>query len=236
MSDKPQSNVPTPADFFGWIGQFMQPITEAGTRLTPAVPVPSGSDPLAMWKSLTEYNQQAWSQFLKQVVSTPEFAAGLGRTTSNQAVVRESVRKAAKAYLEAANMPSRDDHIRLASQVVALDAKVDDVEEMLKDAELAGVNRRLDTLISRLDHLEKQAAKTGNHQNSSSLEKKLDELNAKLDRLSSLENRLTKIEAALAPKSKSAPARKTSAVPATTKTSASQAAKKPGKVPAAPTE
>lgn len=193
MSDKPQNSVPTPADFFGWLGQFMQPITEASAKLTPAVPVPAGADPLAMWKSMTEYNQQAWTQFFKQVVSTPEFAAGLGRTTSNQAVVRESVRKAAKAYLEAANMPSREDHVRLASQVVALDAKVDDVEDMLKDAELAGLNRRLDALLGRLKSLEKQT-------NQTSLEKKLDQLNAKLDRLANIEERLSNLETGRNPK------------------------------------
>ena len=198
MSEK-SNGVPSPADFFGWLNQFVQPAIEAGSQLGAQSPLPlPATTPLQMWKSMTEYNQQAWSQFLKGMVGTPEFAAGLGRSASQSAVVRDGVRRAAKAYLEAANMPSRDDHTRLAGQVVALDAKLDDVEDMLKDGEVDQLSRRLEGIIGRLDKLEQQSLQPAPVSNDlPNIEAKLTALNSKLDRLVGLETRLSRIETTL---------------------------------------
>src|SRR5690348_10788056 len=134
MSEKPITG-PTPVDFFNWMSQFVQPMMEASAKVapTPTPPTPAETaDPIAMWKKMVESNEQNWTKFMAQMVATPEFAAGLGRTASSQASMREAVRRSAQAYLEAANMPSREDLARIASQIVALDAKVDDLADRLE--------------------------------------------------------------------------------------------------------
>ncbi len=195
MSEKPY-NVPTPGEFFNWLSQFTQPALETATKATAQSPVAPLVDPLAMWKSMTQYNEQAWSQFFKTMVGTPEFAAGMGRTASNTSVVRDTVRKAAKAYLEAANMPSRDDLVHLAEQIVALDGKVDDVEDILRDADLSQLYRRLDAIMLRLDSLERQN-REAEMARSEALESKLAELDAKLAGLTALGKQFEQIQQAL---------------------------------------
>src|SRR5690348_7810412 len=109
MSEKPITG-PSPVDFLNWMSQFVQPMMEASTKVAPTIPTPAeAADPMAMWKKMAEANEQNWTQFMAQMVATPEFAAGLGRTASSQASMREAVRRSAQAYLEAANMPSRED-------------------------------------------------------------------------------------------------------------------------------
>lgn len=150
MSEKssasPLPTGPTPLDFFNWVSQFAQPMIEAGAKLAAQVPMPPGGDPVSVWKNMSQQNEQAWTQFMAQLVNTPEFAASLGRTASSQAAMRDATRKAAQTYLEAANMPTRDDITRLAAQIVALDAKLDGLDERISEAGLEGLTARLDRL------------------------------------------------------------------------------------------
>ncbi len=190
MSDKP-SGIPSPSDFFNWMSQFAQPMADVGAKMAEAMPgvpgIPTGTDPLSMWKDLQQKNEQALTQYMAEMVKTPEFAQNLGQTASGVAAWREAVRRSAQAYLEAANMPTREDLTRIAGLVVALDAKVDDVDARLEEAGLGGLGTRLDSLdqqtglASRLQELETRQVK-------------LDELNAKLDLLLGLSERLIAVE------------------------------------------
>jgi len=188
---------PTPADFFNWISQFAQPMVEAGTKMATQLSNPAEvSDPLGLWRKFYETNEQAWTQLMSQVVSTPEFAAGMGRTASNQAVMHDAVRRSARAYLEAAEMPSIRDISRLASQIVTLDAKVDDLADYVYE----GVGDKLTDLVARLDQLSKSApapaaGKKGDADTQQA--KQLTELGSKLDKLAKLDARLNALEAKL---------------------------------------
>lgn len=162
MSEKPNNDtlgsIPTPADFFGWLNQVMSPLSQATSALASNIPTPA--DPLTMWRSYTEKNEEIYSKFLQQLVSTPAFAQGLGRSASATARYRDMVKQAAKLYLETADMPTREDVSSLASQVVALDAKVDDLSDSLSDnfigiPQLVGkVVLTLETVATRLELLE----------------------------------------------------------------------------------
>src|SRR5689334_1029737 len=118
MSDKPDF-IPSPADFFGWINRVMNISAQAAQEAIPKSPA-NPADPLELWKTLIDRNEQVWSTFMRQITATPEFAQSLGRTASTTAAYRTQVQKAAKTYLEAADMPSRDDLTRVAKQIVAL--------------------------------------------------------------------------------------------------------------------
>lgn len=196
MSEKPITG-PTPVDFFNWMSQFVQPMMEASTKVAPTIPTPAeAADPMAMWKKMAEANEQNWTQFMAQMVATPEFAAGLGRTASSQATMRDAVRRSAQAYLEAANMPSREDLARIAAQIVALDAKVDDLADRVEDTlpntldDLAGVP----ALEARLAALEAKIDRLAN-------------LEAKIDRLAALESKIDRLVSLPAPAAVEKPSR-----------------------------
>ncbi|NWJ95556.1 MAG: hypothetical protein HXX20_07215 [Chloroflexi bacterium] len=147
-SEKP-SGVPSPADFFGWLNQMLLLPTTAAAAVVPPTTSPH-ADPLAMWKNFVGKNEEIWVNFLQQIVATPEFAQAFGRTANTSASYRLMVKQAAKAYLEAADMPSREDLTRLAEQVVSLDAKVDDIGDALGD-NLVGITQSLSRVTSLLE-------------------------------------------------------------------------------------
>jgi len=185
---------PTPADFFNWMTQFAQPMVEAGTKMASQLSNPAeAADPLAMWRKFYETNEQAWTKLMSQAVNTPEFAVGMGRTASTQATMRDSVRRSALAYLEAASMPSTKDLARVASQIVSLDAKVDDLADYIYE----DIGDKLVGLVERLDQVGKPAATSTTGKSDAQQAKQLTELGNKLDKVAKLDARLSALEAKL---------------------------------------
>jgi polyhydroxyalkanoic acid synthase PhaR subunit len=182
MSDKPDF-IPSPADFFGWINRVMNISAQAAQEAIPKSPT-NPADPLELWKMLIDRNEQVWSTFMRQITATPEFAQSLGRTASTTAAYRTQVQKAAKTYLEAADMPSRDDLTRVAKQIVALDAKVDDMNDTLVEG-LDADSGLMERLVSSLEKLTARLER---------LETRLEGLNELSGRIGKLENQLTRLE------------------------------------------
>ncbi len=198
MSDKPDF-VPTPQDFFGWVGRMMNIQSQTLAAGMPQTP-PNLADPLEFWKTMMERNEQLWSTFTRQITASPEFAQTMGRTASNTAAYRSMVQKTAKAYLESADIPSREDIIRMAKQIVALDAKVDIVEELLED-NLTQLPLLLEKTLASVEKLNARLEK---------LESSLSELTEVKQRLAALEAQTTKPEniPAIAPVAKTPPTRR----------------------------
>jgi tetrahydromethanopterin S-methyltransferase subunit G len=138
-------------DFFGWLNQMMLLSNNAASAAVPQTASPQ-ADPLALWKSFTEKNEETWTKFMQEAVSTPEFAQAFGRTANSNASYRQMVKQTAKSYLEAADMPSRDDLTRLAEQIVLLDAKVDNIEDGLTD-NFVGIPQLLGRIIFLLENV-----------------------------------------------------------------------------------
>ncbi len=186
MSEKP-SDIPTPVDFFNWLNQFVN-------KQTPEAAKAAGTfDPLNAWKTFNEQNQKAWSEAMTKMKATPEFAGALGQATLNQAAAQEMVRKASQAYLEAANMPSLDDLARLAKLVIAVEAKLDSLNEKLagyldRTSQDRVVETKLDKLAERLVGLE---AKLGEMAETEAGSVKIDDLQT---RLKSIETRLDNLD------------------------------------------
>ena len=183
MSDKPDS-MPTPADFFGWLNRVMTLPLEASGGL-PQTP-PNLADPLEMWKSFMNQSEQFWGNFMRQTTASREFGQTLGRTSSTTAAYRIMLKKATKAYLEAADMPSRTDLTQVAKQIVMLDAKVDDATETLRD-DLEATNRLLKRIVMQLENLtgrlEQLETKMTIPQEPGKISERLAALEAQLNRL-----------------------------------------------------
>ncbi len=82
MSEKTGS-IPTPADFFDWVSRMIQIPGKAAAGLTQETP--NLQDPLDYWKSLNEKTQEAWGNFFREMVATPEFAKSMGDSATNSA-------------------------------------------------------------------------------------------------------------------------------------------------------
>lgn len=213
MSDKPDF-VPSPADFFGWLNRVMTMPMEAASGLSQTPP--NLADPLEMWKSFMNQSEQFWGNFMRQTTASREFGQTLGRTSSTTAAYRIMLKKATKAYLEAADMPSRTDLTQVAKQIVMLDAKVDDANETLGDnleashQLLKQIAMQLENLTGRLAQLE---AKVTAPQEAGNLSERLATLEAQLSRIESTLNRPAPTEPATAGPEETKPKKVTPARP-----------------------
>lgn len=116
-------------------------------------PTPEGEKPpptpTEAWKRSMDRWLASWSSLLEETTTTPQFAAASGQALNRvldvQKPLRDQTEEAMQRWLEAINMPSRADIIRLARQ-------------------LNDVNARLDELGDRLDDIQDALAESGTRQ------------------------------------------------------------------------
>lgn len=118
------------------------------TTSTPSLPqIPN-------WKELYDRTESFWTKPLQQVLGSDTYLAMAG-LVREQALTRHQVTKeAAEAYWDAMRLPTKTDHARLAGQVVALEAKVEAVNERLD-----GLSTKLDAILAALEGASPDAGK-----------------------------------------------------------------------------
>ena len=95
------------------------------------------SDPFALWKQIYEANERAWSAALERAMSSPTFAETQGKVLETFLQAQRAVRDQMQRYLEAVNVPTREDIARLGELIVGLEEKVDQLDDRLARLELA---------------------------------------------------------------------------------------------------
>jgi polyhydroxyalkanoic acid synthase PhaR subunit len=90
-------------------------------------------DPMQFWRDFYQQSEAAWGKALEQSMDTEAYASMIGQTLEAYVSFQKALRDSMNRYLETMNLPSRDDFSRLAAQVVALEAKIDALDEKLDD-------------------------------------------------------------------------------------------------------
>ena len=88
-------------------------------------------DPFEFWRQIYETNEHAWNTLLAGGVSNPSFAKSNGKILEVLLSAQRTVRDNTRAYLEQMNFPTREDIARLGELIVALEEKVDQVDDRL---------------------------------------------------------------------------------------------------------
>ncbi len=91
-------------------------------------------DPFEVWKNVYDQTEAYWSKVLDENMATEEFSRGLGKILDMNLQYKKLVNDSTKAYLEQMNMPSKDDLAKLASLIINVEAKVDQIEEVVEEA------------------------------------------------------------------------------------------------------
>lgn len=109
------------------------------TTSTPSLPqIPN-------WKELYDRTEAFWTKPLQQVLGSDSYLAMAG-VVREQALTRHQLTKeAAEAYWDALRLPTKSDHARLAGQVVALEAKVEALNDRFDE-----VSTKLDAILAAL--------------------------------------------------------------------------------------
>jgi hypothetical protein len=110
-----------------WAG-MVQPTTE-GEKPPPT--------PAEAWKRSMDRWLNAWSGYLEEMSTTPAFAAASGQTLNRvldmQKPLRDQTEAAMQRWLEAINMPSRADIVRLARQLNEVNARLDELGDRVEE-------------------------------------------------------------------------------------------------------
>jgi polyhydroxyalkanoic acid synthase PhaR subunit len=102
------------------------------------------ADPFAAWRSMYQMGEESWSQMIDQMIGTQAFAQSMNQYLDNYLKAQEVTRKQVEANLGAMNVPTKSDLTRIAGQIVALDAKVDDLQVAVEE-----LTDRIKTLSER---------------------------------------------------------------------------------------
>ena len=93
--------------------------------------------PAEAWKRSMDRWLGAWSSFLEDMSTTPAFAAASGQALNRvldvQKPVRDQTEVTMQRWLEAVNMPSRADFVRLARQLNEVNARLDELGDQMEE-------------------------------------------------------------------------------------------------------
>src|SRR6266851_6123781 len=92
-------------------------------------------DPFELWRQIYDTNERAWSTILERTVNNPAFAESTGKVLETFLSAQKTVRDNMRSYLEQINLPTREDIARLGELIVALEEKVDQLDDRLSNIE-----------------------------------------------------------------------------------------------------
>lgn len=95
-------------------------------------------DPMAMWRDWVATSERQWNQFLNSAMATDEFSQAMGRFMDVYLGMQKNMNEVMGKYLQAANLPTRDDVLGLGERLTALEERLIRMETMI--AALAAAN------------------------------------------------------------------------------------------------
>ncbi|MFJ5770950.1 polyhydroxyalkanoate biosynthesis repressor PhaR [Psychrobacillus sp. NPDC093180] len=115
-------------------------------------------DAFTMWKNVYEKTESTWRDAIQDTLGKESFAESLGQIQSQYLQYQGFVNKMTESYLKQANMPSRDEIANVASLVINVESKVDDLEDQM-DVYKIDTSREIEQLRKGLNSLDKKLDK-----------------------------------------------------------------------------
>jgi polyhydroxyalkanoic acid synthase PhaR subunit len=116
-------------------------------------------DPFKMWKSIYEQTEANWNDVIQESLKKESFSEGMGETLNYYLQYQELAKGTTESYLKQMNMPTRGELADVASLVINLEGKVDDLEDKFDDElskldaskEISQLRRAFTNLERKLD-------------------------------------------------------------------------------------
>lgn len=126
-------------------------------------------EPFTIWKDLYENAEKAWHDVIQDTLGKEAFSEGLGQIQSSYLQYQEIVNNMTDAYLKQANIPTRDEIANVASLVINLEDKIDNIDDQLYENSetmtkeinqlkrtVSNLERKFDKVLDTLEALEKK--------------------------------------------------------------------------------
>lgn len=112
---------------------------------------PPPANPFDFIKQWYDASSEAWSKMADDVMANEEFLKAASEFLSSYARLYRSLRHNNEEYWHNLQLPTRGDVARVAELVIALEEKVDSIDDTLDG--LAQLGQRLDTVERKLDSI-----------------------------------------------------------------------------------
>ncbi len=190
-------------EMMGMAPRWMEMLDQTRENLMSVEKYPK--DPLEFAVQWYNATSGPYSEFVQDIVEREEFLEQGSRFLQNYASFYKIFKRQSEEYLHNIQIPTRSDITRVASLVVAMEEKVDNIEDVveemgdsqaasLADGKISDIEKHLgkvekkvekteDKIEKRLDKLEDKLAKRSDKANDG-MEKRLGDLEGKLDSIS----------------------------------------------------
>jgi len=112
-------------------------------------------DPFTMWKDMYEKTEATWSDVIQESMKKEAFSQGLGQTLNNHLQSTEMISGITETYLKQLNMPTRDEIANLATLVINVEKKVDDLQDNIEEEVFNNqTNKEINNLKDSISNLE----------------------------------------------------------------------------------
>lgn len=112
-------------------------------------------DPISMWKTIYENTEKNWSKVLHEFMEKEAFSEGMGETLNSYLQYQELVNKMTETYLKEMNFPSRSEIADVATLIINLDEKIDqlndDIDERLIELNNLEETKQLKNEVTNLN-------------------------------------------------------------------------------------
>lgn len=109
----------------------------------------------SLWKNLYEQTESAWRETIEKTLEQKSFAEGLGQFQSQYLQYQGLVNGMTESYLKQLNIPTRDEIASVATLIVNVETKVDELEEQL-DEVTASNTKEIDQIKKSITKLDKK--------------------------------------------------------------------------------
>ncbi len=132
-------------------------------------------DAFSLWKNLYDQTENVWRESIEQALEQKSFAEGLGQFQNQYLQYQGVVNGMTEAYLKQLNMPTREEIASVATLIINVEAKVDDLEDQIDDVtidhkkeietlkrSITRLDKKLDTVIELLSKTNVEPAQNAN--------------------------------------------------------------------------
>ena len=115
-------------------------------------------EPFTMWKDMYEHTEKAWHDVIQDTLGKESFSEGLGQVQSSYLKYHEMISNFTEAYFKQANIPTRDEVANVATLVINLENKIDNIDDQLYENSETATNEIIQ-LKRTVGNLEKKIDK-----------------------------------------------------------------------------
>jgi polyhydroxyalkanoic acid synthase PhaR subunit len=127
-------------------------------------------NPLELWKDFYNQSESYWSNVLDEKMKEEYFSEWMGKVLEMNLQHKKMLNASTESYLTQVNLPTQNDLSNIASLIVNVDSKIDNLEELVEETSANQVNQA---------ELKRDMTRVKNE--IKSLDNKLDEILAQLN-------------------------------------------------------